>query len=215
MTYLAHLKTMLVEAIKTTFDDQYPESDFQGVHASIEYPVEQANYPGIWVDYDNAQPLRVAGIDHKEALLDENGEETTQKITRWRFQGYASFTITALSSWERDRLYDELVRVLAFGKEAPTTARFREFIENNDFIAANFDFDEIEDRGNTAAPGTPWGTDEIIYERTVNMEVLGEFVSNDLTGDLALLSRIIILPFVAMPGEEPELPAEPPEWHYA
>lgn len=217
MSYLTYLKTMLVEAVRETFNETYPIEEFRDLHASIEYPAEPANYPGIWVDYEDVDKLKIAGIDHKEYTA-ETPEGYIGEFTRWRFSGYVSYTIAALSSWERDRLFDELVKVFAFGKEHPARARFRQYIEANDFIAANFDFDEIEPRGNVAAPGTPWGTDEMIYERTVNMEVIGEFIADNATGDLLPLSRIIISAGVALgPDENPTSVIVPDglatDWH--
>jgi hypothetical protein len=213
--YLAPLKTMLVEALKETFDERYPEEHFRGVHVSIEYPIEKMHYPGIWVDYDDMDKLRIAGVDHQE--FDEVHDPAGfSPFTRWRFGGYVSYTVAALTSWERDRLYDELVTTFAFGRQNPERSRFRHYIENNDFIAANFDFDEIEPKGNVAAPGTPWGTDEIIYERTVNMEVIGEFVADNENGTLAPLSAIILTQSVAQgPGEEPveQMSTRLTDWH--
>jgi hypothetical protein len=200
--YLAPLKTMLVEALKETFDEHYPVADLRGVHVSIEYPIEKMHYPGIWVDYDDVEKLRIAGVDHKE--YDEvHDPEGFEPFTRWKFSGYASYTVTALTSWERDRLYDELVTTFAFGRQNPDRSRFRRYIEDNDFIAANFDFDEIEPRGNVAAPGTPWGTDEIIYERTVNMEIIGEFVADNDNGTLLPLSQIILIQAAAQGLDDP------------
>jgi hypothetical protein len=194
--YLARLKTMLKEALSVTFDADYPEPDFRNINVSLEYPVRPQDYPGIWVDYEDTQPLRTAGVDHSEVDL-----ETSQRIRRWKFAGYATYTVVALTSLERDRLFDELVRVLAFGDTLTATRDFRSYIERNEFIAANFDFDEIEVRGNAAAPGTPWGSDEIIYERTLNMEVVGEVVSDSATGLLVPLSAIKLLPAALYFGE--------------
>jgi hypothetical protein len=190
MSYLSPLKALLVEAVLQTFDQTYPVAQFRDVHCSIEYPVEKQQYPGIWVDYDDTKPLQTAGVDHLETTVTGG---TTSRYRRWKFAGYASYTIAALTSLERDRLYDEMVRVLAFGDRSPATLRFRSYIESNDLMAANFDFDQIETRGNAAVPGTPWGTDEIIYERTLTMEVVGEFVSDAETGLLVPLSAIHVL----------------------
>lgn len=214
--YLTHLKAMNVEALKGTFDDLYPEERWRGVHVSIEYPVDKMAYPGIWVDYSDVDKLRTAGVDHKE--IRDDGGLLINPVKRWKFSGYVSFTVTALTSLERDLLYDELVKVLAFGQMDPLRKRYRQAIEENDFIASNMDFDEIEPQGNSAAPGTPWGTDEIIYERTLNMEIIGEFVSDSATGELVLLSEIVFIPevvatdedYVASGGTQGDLPTQ---WH--
>lgn len=202
-TYLTVLKTALVEGIKVVFDQDYPEPDFRGIHASIEYPVEQTDYPGIWVDYSDTAALQIAGIHHREKGP-VSADGTSQRIfTRWKFTGYASFTVVALTSLERDRLYDEIVRVMAFGQDVDNVSDFRNYVESNDLVAMNFDFDQIEVGGNAAAPGTPWGTDDIVYERSINMEVIGEFVSDGKTRSLVPLSSIVTYPYVPTVEENP------------
>ncbi len=216
--YLAKLKTMLVTALKETFDTDYPVADFRNIRCSIEYPVEPQDYPGVWVDYEDTGPLQIAGIDHTENS-DPDTDLAINRYTRWKYAGYASYTVVALTSLERDRLYDEMVRVIAFGKESTETRTFRQIVENNEFIAANFDFDRIQPRGNAAAPGTPWGTDEIIYERTLNMEVIGEFVSDAITGMLVPLSAIVLTEAKAvLPDDEYDEPVSSEDysatnWH--
>lgn len=192
--YLIALKTMIVDALRQTFDAEYPEADFRNAYVSIEYPVEQQSYPSIWVDYDDTAPLRRAGIDHLETQTLSgagwNGADIVQQFTRWEFHGVLSLTVVALTSLERDRLYDEIIRVIAFGAQDAATGQFRDLVEDNDFLAANINFDTIEPRGNAAAPGTPWGTDEIIYERGINLDILGEFLADEVTGSLVPLSAI-------------------------
>lgn len=191
--FLVRLLTLLVEALKITFDDNYPTEDFRNVLVSLEYPAKKENYPSIWVDFDPTGELETVGIDHHEIATDD--DDAMHRFERWRFQGYASFTIVSFTSWERARLFDEVVRVLAFGKDMPQTAKFRQYIEDNEFLAVNFDFDQIGVAGSAATPGTPWGTDEVIYEITVRMETVGEFVSDGTTAALVPLSAIVPYPY--------------------
>lgn len=188
--YLTVLKTAVVLALKAVFnDDDYPEEDFAGdkVYVGIEYPTEAQMYPGVWIDYEDTADLTRAGINHEEEF--ESGG-LINKQTRWRFGGDISFTVVALTSLERDRLYDELVRIIAFGPEDPVTAHFRSTLEDNDLLALNANFDTLQPRGGAAAPGTPWGSDEFIYERSLNFEVLGEFIMDPVQGTLVPLSAI-------------------------
>lgn len=203
MSYRRRLKTGLVLALNKVFDANYPVEKLRGIHVSIEYPIESQHYPSIWVDFEDSV-LQNAGIDHSEE--DEGGG----RFLRWRFEGHVSFTIASLTSLERDTIFDELVKVLAFGRSSDALNAFREFIENNEYIAMNIDFDEIQVGGNAATPGTPWETDEIIYESTVTMEVLGEFRTDVDTGDLVPLSRIVI-DGRTMPSTE-DAPAGPLHW---
>lgn len=186
MTYIRPLKTGLVRALEKTFNANYPVADLRDIHVSIEYPMKSQDFPSIWVDYEDAA-LQTAGIDHVEIT------DSGQKVLRWRFEGYASYTIAALSSLERDSIYDELVRILAFARQSESTNNFRKEIENNALIAMNFDFDRIESHGSSATPGTPWETDETIYERTIAMQVIGEFATTIDTGTLVPLREIRVI----------------------
>jgi hypothetical protein len=183
--YLTRTKAMIVTALKTVFDAEYPNENLRDLWISIEYPVKQQNYPGIWVGYQDAAPLQIAGISHVEY------DDEMRPYTRWRFQGNVTFTIVAFTSLERDTIYDELIRVIAFGHQDQTTAQFRTYVETNEYIAANFDLDRIEAQGETAAPGTPWGSDDVTYERSCSLQMLGEFVVEPTTGAPLLLSKIV------------------------
>lgn len=179
----------MVEALKATFDSNYPQVDFQNINVDIEYPVQQSQYPGIWVNYEDSAELSIAGINHQEQIQNTDGSFSIG--TRWRFQGVVTLTVVALSSLERDRLYDEVVRTYAFGGYNQSLSVFRQKIEQNDFIGMNFNFDDMQPTGDAAAPGTPWQTSEIIYEKSLSVDVIGEFVSNPDTQTLAALSSII------------------------
>lgn len=188
--YLVPLKTAVVEAFRATFDSMnYPEPDFQNIVISIEYPMTESSYPGLWVTYEDTQELSIAGIAHLETINNQDGSFT--EVTRWVFQGTVTVTAVALSSLERDRLYDEVVRTYAFGGQNQALSVFRTKIEENDFIGMNFNFDDMQPSGDGASPGTPWGTDEIIYEKSLSMDVRGEFVGDPKTQGLVALSKVI------------------------
>ena len=203
--YLAETKTILTEAMRRAFDGAHPVPDFRDIHISIEFPIERQNYPGIWVDFEPSGPLRTAGIGHAEYAVVEGGLEVRHR--RWRFQGYASYTVAALSSLERDRLLDEVARVFAASDASLQGVAYRDFIEANPLIAMNIDFDEIEQRGYSSAPGTPWGTDDAVYEGTLAMEVVGEFVTR-LDGTLEKITQFNLMPW-ASHEQVPAWPAGP------
>lgn len=184
--FLKELKSILVLALRDTFDANYPEIDFQDLKVSIEYPDKVADYPSIWVDYEPTQNIETISIDSIQYV-------GNTYFKTWRFQGYATFTIVALSSLERDRLFDEVVKVVAFGETNVQRSVFRKTIDDNDLIAMNMDFDSMAVRGSTASMGTPWGSDDIIYEITCACQILGEFSSNIVTGELVLLSEIEVI----------------------
>ncbi len=213
--YVAPLKTLLVEALQLTFDVSYPEAEFRGVHIGQDYPVDPQGYPAVWVDWNDTQPLLKAGVAHVETEHPVTGTEIAP-FTRWRFQGYVSITTVAMTSLERDRLFDEMVRVVAFGEQDTVVGRFKSRIASNDLIGATLNTDRIEVQGSAAAPGTPWGTDELMYERSLNLELVGEFIPNPSTGVLVPLSAIKIIMEEELPGEEAfesDGPGGVTDWH--
>jgi hypothetical protein len=194
--YLTRLKALIVEAVKEQFDQDYPEADFRGIRTSIEYPVAEQEVPAIWVDYDDTSPLQIAGVHHRE-FTQPGPNGARRRYTRWKFAGTVSLTVVAMSSLERDRLYDELIRVVAFDSTTDQVGEFRAYIENNDLIGCNINFDTIAVRGNAAAPGTPWGTDEMMYERSIQLDIIGEFVSEGAGQALVPLREIRVFDRIA------------------
>lgn len=211
--WMARTLTVLVKGMSTTFDSTYPVEDFRDVHVDTEFPLSKDNYPGIWVDFEPTGELRTAGIGHIE--FQEGEDAQLHPAKRWTFTGYATFTIVALSSFQRARLVDEVIKVMAFGDLDAVRNQFRTTIEDNAYLAMNFDFDEIGVVGKQEMQGTPWGSDEVVYEITVRMECVGEFVSDLGTQALALLEAVEVFPYTPAepdPGEVPPLSDDPGAW---
>lgn len=188
--FLRLIKTTATDALSQALAWNYPEQDPAGgtkaPYVSIDYPRSAGNYPGVWVDFEVSM-VQIAGLNYTETL------PGGQVLTRWRFQGYASFTIIALdNSNECDGLYDQVVALTAFAGQSSFPSAFRAAIEDNPLVATTWSFDTVEPRGQSAAPGTPWGSDEIIYERGLALKVIGEFVTNPLTTQLVDLREIIV-----------------------
>jgi hypothetical protein len=200
--FLAPLKTLLVTALNNTFDSTYPVPEWQGLYSSIEYPEKRVAYPGVWVDFDPEDALHTINVG--ETSIYNLVDDVWNEVKGYRYQGHALFTVVALTSLERDRLFDELVKVFAFGLLQPQTSAFRQTITGNEFIAANIDFDSIAMRGSNQTPGTPWGSNEIIYEITLSLAMLGEFYSNPATNTLYTLREVLVTPTPEPP------PAVPP-----
>jgi hypothetical protein len=188
--YLRTIKTTAVQAIQQAFQVRYPEPDPDGgtreLFVSVEYPVEEAQYPAIWVDYEGSE-LRTVGVGYTEQDASGNA------YARWRFAGHVAFTIVALSSNERDLVYDQLVALTAFAAQSEFPSEFRQVVEQAPLVAAVWSFDSVEDRPSAAAPGTPWGTFDIIYERGIAIQVIGEFVTDPVTLELVDLSEIQVV----------------------
>jgi hypothetical protein len=167
--------------------------------------MDEQSYPGIWVNYEDQDTLSIAGIDHQEYVYDDpnNPAAGSHEVTRWTFAGEVTLTFTALHSLERDRLYDQFVRVYAFSRIERAQSVFRDMIESNDFVALNVNWDELRPHGDSAAPGTPWGSDsEVVYEKSVGFDVEGEFISDPMANALVLLSAVKVTVTDADTGDE-------------
>lgn len=195
--YLKETKTTLNKAMAVVFDDAHPV--FPKLLVSTEYPAQRQDYPSIWTDFEPEGELEQAGIGHVEMVEDVDGKQ--RATTRWRFGGYATYTCVALSSLERDRLFDEMVRVFAFTYQHPHTRRFREIIEDGERIGMTLGWGKIGQRGFAAVQGTPWDTDETIYEATIAIRCQGEFVVDPENAGLLLLSEIRTLPYTEEEGD--------------
>ena len=187
--FLANLKTLLVMAGVNTFDQTYPVQEFQNLHVSVEFPNDRANYPAVWADFEPTGPLERGGVNQQLVVPSGNGFKS---FIAWRYQGFATYTLVSLSSLERDRLFDEWVKVIGFAGASPETSTFRQTIDNNPYIACNFDFDQIQIQGKSEVPGTPWGTEEVLYEITVAVQCFGEFYSDQSATTLVALSEVTV-----------------------
>lgn len=206
--FLVEAKTLFVEALLATFSSAYPDDRFKDLWVSIEYPDKEANYPGIWVDFQATQPVRSMGINHEEYTDPLDPDNKAYPITRYSFAGVMSMTVVAMTSLERDTLTDEVAKIVAFGKEHETYAEFHAQMENNDLINIRMNFDEINIGGSSETPGTPWATDDIIYEATVSVNLEGDFAYLPALGTLVLLSQIVVIPYTIPPGD----PTSPGGW---
>lgn len=183
---------VITSGLESVFNANYVamdgNTDFANLHVSIEYPVDKQDYPGIWVDFEPEGELTRGGIDDIATFL-PNNDGSFSELYLWRAEGWATYTLATMTSFQRARLHDEVVRVFAFNQD-PAVAVFRQTIENNNFLAMNMNFDVIAERGSGANPGTPWGTEEIIYEITLGMQCVIEFVSNESQSKLYPMGEI-------------------------
>lgn len=188
--YLTKTNTLAVKAMKATLDADYPEEDFRDTFVSLEFPVAEQSIPAIWVTFDPIGPLRPVGVGYYEDTVSGQGVE---RATRWSFAGNIIYTMVAMTSLERDRLFDQVVSILAFGQFDPERSAYRTAMETDPLIQISVNFDEIDQRGFTASPGTPWGTSDVMYECSLSVQCLGEFVSASGTDTLLPISAINLI----------------------
>lgn len=187
--FLRTVRTGIRDALEQSFGYSYPEQDASGgtkrSFVSLSYPRREADYPGVWLDFE-VSLLQTVGLDHTE--IDSSGNA----VTRWRFQGYATFTVVALNDNECDAIWDQLVGLTAFAAQSDYPSAFRSAVEGNPLVSLTLATDTVDMRGSGASPGTPWGSDEVIYERGMGLKAVGEFVTVPQAQALVPLSEIIV-----------------------
>lgn len=182
---MTRTKGLVVSALKETLaHPDFPDTRFKGISPSIEFPIRKESVPAVWVDFTPRGPLSTVGIGHREIIPETDG---FLDAVRWRFAGAISFTLVAMSSLERDDLFDLITSMIALGEIDSVQGAFRGKIEQNDLIAVDINWDQIQIGGSSASPGTPWGTDEVIYETTISLDLVGEYVSGVSNGLVLML----------------------------
>jgi hypothetical protein len=192
--FLKETKAVITQALVSVFGAGYPVRDFANMYIDIEYPKDEQNYPGVWVGFEPVGQVERGGIDNAfepppSSLL---SSDPVPPVYLWRAQGYATYTLAAMTSLQRDRLFDEVMKVITASRD-PAHSSFRSLIEDNPLIAMNFDFDRVQIRGVSENAGTPWETMDIIYESTLAVQATIEFYSDTPTSELVPISSIEII----------------------
>jgi hypothetical protein len=194
--YLARVITVLMEATKAYFADDARGVEWKDVHIGVDYPADVQDYPGIWIDWEPRDHLTVASINHQE-----HDTEDLRALERWRFAGEVTFTVYAMTSLERARLHDQVIAMFAEARLKGQQSVFRNAIEANDLIGINMNLDQIASRAMITTTSTPWGTDDNIYEVTLALSLVGEYLTDPGGTADGLLSRVDVYPYLA--GQNP------------
>jgi hypothetical protein len=190
--FVADTLTVWIEALKAvTLHPQYDsDSPLREIAVHANYPVAEVDYPGIWVNYSMQGDLKNVGIGHVESVIDEEGG--LHEVGRWHFGGMVEFTIAGMSNLERALLIDAFTRVLAIGRiDKNPEGELRRHIEESDLIGQSVTWDSFTVGAFAESQGTPWGTDDVIYEATVSLTTSGEVVVDPDTGSLVRLGSIL------------------------
>lgn len=174
--FITSARTMVTEAFRAALKGQaHPKLRDKDIWVGMDFPAAKTNYPGVWTEFTPNGAVQSAGIGHTEFRVKEDLKVV--RGTRWRFGGTITATAVALTALERDTLADELLRIVAFGDEHPDLAILRGRIENNDLINVEIQWDKATLSSFTDSPGTPWGTDDTVYEVTLSLVCSGGFIS--------------------------------------
>lgn len=200
--FVANVLTAWVEGLKAVFHDtNYLGERMRDIPIHTEYPMAEVDYPSIWVNYSMQGDVKNVGIGHVEHYDTDTG---TAEVLRWHFGGLAEITVAAMSNLERALLLDELLKTVAIARiDENQEGILRSTVERNDLIGQTVTWESVTVSGFGEMQGTPWGTDDVIYEATVSLVTTGEVVLDPRTGELVRLSDVILTPLL---DGDPTLP---------
>ena len=187
--YKIGVKREVVNALKPVFGPSYPDSNLAGkVYVGLEYPLEQINYPAIFVTFTEG-PIQSVGVGHYEL------DEEKRIFSHFKFKGTLNFNVIALNPVDRDMLSAGLVQMLTIGRHYPHFKDFFNQIMDADWVALQPLTDEITPNGENIAP-VPWGNDEQqAYINSYSIQVFGEFVGDAEDGGLIQISQVNVYPY--------------------
>lgn len=191
--FLANVLTTWVEALGLILNDENPNENLRGIPILTDFPLTEVEYPGLWVNFAVQGDVRNVGIGHIEYEHDDQGD--LHQVYRWQFGGLVEIAVAAMGNLERALLVDAIASAFAVARvDENYEGNLRKHVERGDLVGMNVVWESFTIGGFAETPGTPWQTDDVVYEATISMELEGEVVIDPATGSLVPLAAIVITP---------------------
>ena len=197
------VKRAVITALREALAATDMRIDGQAIYVDLEYPMLEAQYPGIWVRFSPTK-LNRAGVGHEIPVKIDG---VWCLIQEWMFEGRVTLALAALKSKERDRLADLVIANLAFArapdiiltKPQEDTKQYRALLTTlaaNPYVAMTLNTDEIYPGGQDENAGAPWagGDNVLVYTDSYSFDVLGQFNVKFSHDGIYELARIDVLP---------------------
>lgn len=184
---------------------------------SLEYSEEAEDWPLVLIQF-RPSVVEWTGISPDEqidATLDKGiapvDQTTTDDPTRsanpsykvirqGRFEGSCMLQVMATTSMERDRIWDNIVKLLLMGRMKSPTINFYTTLESHDLVGITVMEGSIRPVGDTVVPGTPWDPELLSYEAAVEFDIVGTFYADEYTQDLVPLAAAQVYEYIAWDG---------------
>jgi hypothetical protein len=167
---IIQFKTTIIRALRGTIQDpQYPDRKLGSLQVSMEYPMELASYPHLWVEFSFTK-FQAAGIGH--FLVNEEGNMSGE----WYFEGASRMTLMSMTSFERDAYSSQLLNMFAFSNFHPAAQKFDEILHDST-INMSVDRDQFIPGGQTTNVGSPWDPEALVYQDVYSIRVVGQVQS--------------------------------------
>lgn len=211
-----------------------PELDDNAVpiprRITLEYPEEAQEWPVILVqvrptvvEWTGIMPDEIvdasldSGFPEIDRTTDEdpalNANPSYKLIRQGHFEATCMLQILALNSMERDRMWDNLIKLLMMGRKKVGTSNFFTTIETHDLVGLTIIEGSIRPVGDSIGQGTPWNAELLSYEAAIEFDMVGTFFADEYTEDLVPLKAAQVYEYIAWEGNTatgPDANEEPP-----
>lgn len=171
---------VLVRAMREVFTGSFSENQFKNLRIVPQFPMSKDKYPCIVVEPD-ISVIRNAGVGHREYFRDPN-----DMVRLWQhriFSGSLNITVMGLSILDRDVLADKIIELLSFGEIMEELYPFFYYIWGDpdapSGLLSRYQLELNLDEINVGSPSvtpTPWESeDELLYSKTISLEMMGGF----------------------------------------
>lgn len=197
------VKRAVILALRDALTGMNMRLDGKRVYVDLEYPMEEAQYPGIWVQFSPTEMKR-AGVSHELPVL-VDGEWCL--IQEWQFSGRVTLSLAAIKSLDRDRLADQIIANLAFArnpdliltdpaKDIKQYKSLQDALGSNPYVSMTLNTDVIFPGGQDVSPGAPWagGENTLVYTDTYAVDLQGQFNVRFNHEGVFTLARIDVVP---------------------
>lgn len=192
--FITAAKIAIVDAIQSGFNALGQPSKNNTVDliprsVTIEYPIEEIEWPAVYIQF---RPTTTQYTGLAPDILAQNQDLTWESIRQGYFEAAIDLQILAMSSEERDRIWEALINLFLMNNMSPASTALYNSIAEDDLIAMTILPGQVLQVGDTVSPGTPWSPEELTYEATIRVKCLGEFYENKYTQTLLPVSQIIL-----------------------
>jgi len=196
--FITAAKIAAVEAITAGFSALGAASsnttvDLVPRSVTIEYPVAEVEWPAVFVQFRPTTTQHTGLNPDTYSPIVVNGVTTSwENIRQGYFEGAFDLQILAMSSEERDRIWETLINLfLMYDMSVGSTALYNS-IANDNLIAMTLLPGQVQQVGDTVSPGTPWSPEELTYEATVRVRCVGQFYEDKYNQVLLPISSVTL-----------------------
>ena len=162
---------------------------------TIEYPKEMAHWPAIFVQFRPSK-TQWSGLYPDTFTLPSGqyiyGAQAALMARTGYFEGSIDLQILALTSEERDQLWDTLYNLVLMNPGNPGSYAFYQSLKNNNIIGMTILQGTVQTLGDTVSPGTPWSPEELSYEASVRIQCVGDFYENKFDNLVPTLQTVVL-----------------------